>query len=59
MAVEGHIYFAAGSWPAGKTCEDTVWAVVEEQYLPTVPVPVHSMESFYSLFYGWMVEAWK
>ena len=28
--------------------DDAVWAVVEEQYLLTVPVPVHSMESFYN-----------
>ena len=27
-----------------KTNEDTVLAAVEEQYLPTVPVPVHCME---------------
>ena len=25
---------------------DAVWAAVEKQYLPTVPVPVHIMESF-------------
>ena len=33
---------------AGKTYEYAVRTVVEEQYLPTVPVPVHSMESFYN-----------
>ena len=27
--------FEAGSWPAGKTYEDAVWAAVEEQYLPS------------------------
>ena len=25
----GHLYFAAGRWPAGKTYEATVWAAVE------------------------------
>ena len=35
---EGHIYFEAGRWPAGKTYEDAVRAAVEEQYLPTVPI---------------------
>ena len=25
---EGHIYFEAGRWPAGKTYEDTVWVAV-------------------------------
>ena len=44
---EGHIYFEAGRWPAGKTYEDAVRAALEEQYLPTVPVPVHRMEIFY------------
>ena len=43
---EGHIYFEAGRWSAEKTYEDAVQAAVEEQYLPTVPVPVHLMESF-------------
>ena len=37
---------SAGLWPAGKTNEDTVWAAEKEQHLPTVPVPVHSMEIF-------------
>ena len=45
---EGHIYFEAGRWPAGKTYEDAVRAALEEQYLPTVPVPVHRMEIFYN-----------
>ena len=45
---EGHIYFEAGRWPAGKTYEDAVRAAVEEQYLPTVPVTVHRMEFFYN-----------
>ena len=44
---EEHIYFEAGRWPVGKTYEDAVRAAVEEQYLPTVPVPVHRKESFY------------
>ena len=48
----GHIYFEAGSWPAGKTYEDAVRAAVEEQYLPTVPVPVHYIE----FFYNWAAE---
>ena len=34
--------------PGGKTYEDAVRAEVEEQYLSTVPVPVHSMEMFYN-----------
>ena len=46
---KGHIYFEAGRWPAGKTYEDAVLAAVEEQYLPTVPVPLHRMEIFYNL----------
>ena len=41
---KGHLYFAPGCWPAGKTYEDTVLAAVEEQYLQTFPVPVHCME---------------
>ena len=48
---EGHIYFSAGRWSSGKTYEDAHAAVreaVEEQYLPTVPVPVHRMEIFYN-----------
>ena len=45
---EGHIYFSAGLWSSGKTYEDAVQEAVEEQYLPTVPVPVHSMEFFYN-----------
>ena len=44
-----HIYFEAGCWTAVKTYEDTVLAAVKEQYLPTVPVPVHSMEIVYNL----------
>ena len=44
---EGHIYFSAGRWSSGKTYEDAVREAVEEQYLPTVPVPVHRMEIFY------------
>ena len=39
---EGHLYFATGHWPAGKTFKDAVRAAVEEQYQPT-PVSVHSM----------------
>ena len=35
-----------GRWPAGKTYEDAIRAAMEEQYLPTVPVPVHRMEIF-------------
>ena len=46
---EGHIYFEAGCWLAGKTYEDAVRAAVEEHYLPTVPVPVHRMGNFYNL----------
>ena len=48
---ERHIYFAAGRWPSGETYDDIVRAAVEEhsRYLPTVPVPVHSMEFFYNL----------
>ena len=50
---EEHLYFAAGCWPAGKKIYDDavcsrVWAAVKEQYLPTVPVPVHHMEIFYN-----------
>ena len=47
----GHIYFAAGHWPAGKTHEDTLWAAAEEQLLT---VPVHSKESFYNLPWTWL-----
>ena len=45
---EGHIYFSACRWSAGKTYEDTVRAAVEEQYLPTIPVPVYRKEFFYN-----------
>ena len=45
---EGHIYFSAGRWSSGKNYEDAVRAAVEDQYLPTVPVPVHRMEIFYN-----------
>ena len=45
---EGHIYFSAGCWPAGKTYEDAGWAAVDQQYLPNAPVPVHRMEIFYN-----------
>ena len=45
---KGHIYFEAGRWPAGKTY-DNAGEAVEEQFLPTVPVPVHSMEIFNNL----------
>ena len=40
---EGHIYFSADRWSAGKTYEDAVREAVEEQYLPNLPVPVHHM----------------
>ena len=43
---EGHIYFAAGRWPTGKTYDDGVRAAMEEQYLPIVPVSVYCMEKF-------------
>ena len=43
---EGHIYFSAGRWSSGKNYEDAVRAAVEDQYLPTVPVPVHRMKFF-------------
>ena len=33
---------------AGKTYEEAVWAAVEEQYLPAVAVPGHSMEIVYN-----------
>ena len=48
MEFKRHIYFEAGRWPVGKTYEDAVRAAVEEQCLPTVPVPVHCMEMFYN-----------
>ena len=47
--LKGHIYFAFRCWPAGKTCEDTVQAAVEQQYLSPAPVPAHRMEIFYNL----------
>ena len=39
---KGYLYFATTQWTvtAGETYEDAVWAAFEEQYLPTVPVPV-------------------
>ena len=45
---EGHVYFSAGRWSAGTTYDDAGREVAEVQYLPTVPVPVHRMESFYN-----------
>ena len=42
------LLLAAGGWPAGKTCEDAVRSSVDELHLPTVPIPVQSMESFYN-----------
>ena len=39
---------AAGRWPAEKTFEDAFRAAVEEQYLPTVPVPVPCIEIFHN-----------
>ena len=38
---EGHLEFAACRRSAGETNGDTVRAAMEEQYSPTVPVPVH------------------
>ena len=49
---ERYLYFEAGRWPAGKIYEMQIRAALEameEQYLLTVPVPVHRMEIFYSL----------
>ena len=40
----GHLRFAACRWSAGETYEKAVLAAVDEQYLPTVPVPVHHVE---------------
>ena len=43
---KGHLYFAVCRWSAEETYKDAVLAAVEEQYLPTVPVPVHHMDLF-------------
>ena len=36
---KAHLYFGAGQWQAGETYVDEVLAVVEEQYLSSVPAP--------------------
>ena len=46
---KGYLYFAAACWPADKIYEYTVQVEVEEQYLPAVPAPIHSMEIFNNL----------
>ena len=43
-----HLYFEAGRWFTGNTYEDADSAAMDEQYLPTVPVPVHHMEIFHN-----------
>ena len=42
------LLLAAGGWPAGKTCEDAVRSSVDELHLPTVPIPVQSIEMLYN-----------
>ena len=43
---EGYLYFTGCRWSAGETYEDALRAAVEEQYLLTVPVPVHHLKMF-------------
>ena len=44
---QGYLFFSSNGWRTDETYEAEVRAVVEQQYLPKVPVPVQHMAIFY------------
>ena len=44
---QGYLFFGSDGWRTNETYEAEVRAVVEQQYLPKVPVPVQHMAIFY------------
>ena len=40
-------FIYSNGWRTDKTYEAEIWAVVEQQYLPKVPVPIQHMAIFY------------
>ena len=44
---EGYLFFGSDGWRTNETYEAEVRAVVEQQYLPKVPVPIQHMAIFY------------
>ena len=44
---EGYLFFSSDGWRTDDADEAEVRAVVEQQYLPKVPVPVQHMAIFY------------
>ena len=43
---QGYFFFGSDGWSTDEAYEAEVWAVVEQQYLPKVPVPVQHMAIF-------------
>ena len=44
---QGYLYFGSNGWHTDKNYEVEVRAVVEQQYLPKVPVQIQHMAVFY------------
>ena len=44
---QGYLFFGSNGWRTDETYEAEVRAVVEQQYLPKVPVPIQHMAIFY------------
>ena len=44
---QGYLFFGFNGWHTDETDQAQVWAVVEQQYLPKVPVLVQYMATFY------------
>ena len=44
---QGYLFFSSNGWRTDETYEAEVLAVVEQQYLPKVPVPIQHMAIFY------------
>ena len=44
---QGYLFFCSDGWSTDETYETEVRAVVEQQYLPEVPVPIQHMAIFY------------
>ena len=47
MIFQGYFFFSSDGWRTDETYEAEVRAVVEQQYLPKVPVPIQHMAIFY------------
>ena len=44
---QGSLFFGSDGWRTDEAYEAKVWAVVEQQYLPKVPVQVQHMTIFF------------